>query len=62
MATPAERPGPEFRLRWWTLALPAAVFAALLMLLTTGSSADAATAERQFLAQLIDTISGSLLP
>lgn len=43
--------GPDLRLRWWAVALPAVAFAALLALLLTGTEAGAA-GQRQPIADL----------
>ncbi|GAB2929847.1 hypothetical protein [Streptomyces mayteni] len=46
MSARVDRSGMEIRLRWWTLALPAAAFGALLLLLMAGPQAEAAEGER----------------
>ncbi|MDT0444802.1 hypothetical protein [Streptomyces johnsoniae] len=63
MAARPHRSGMDVRLRWWAVALPAAAFAALLMLLVSGGDADAATPdERQPVGRLIQHIHDSLMP
>lgn len=51
MTARADSSGPDLRLRWWAVALPAAAFAALLALLLTGTEAGAA-GQRQPIADL----------
>ncbi|WP_049577537.1 hypothetical protein [Streptomyces sp. SBT349] len=63
MATRANRPGVDLRLRWWAVALPVATFAALLMLLASGTDADAATgADFEPLGRLVEHVRDAWLP
>ncbi|RBM17013.1 hypothetical protein [Streptomyces sp. PT12] len=64
MAAPhANRSTGDIRLRWWAVALPAAVFAALLTLLVSGTEADAATGTHwQPVGELIAHVRAALLP
>ncbi|RKN42479.1 hypothetical protein [Streptomyces hoynatensis] len=59
--TPSPGPGPDFRLRWWALALPAVAFAALLMLLV-GSTGAEASAQPLPVTRLVDHLRDALLP
>lgn len=55
MSARVDRSGMEIRLRWWALALPAAAFGALLLLLVAGPQADAA--ERSLpMTELLDHV------
>lgn len=50
----------EVRLPWWAIALPAVVFAALLLLLVGPSDAQAADAGTGHLAQFVATLRDSI--
>lgn len=59
--TPGPSTGPDFRLRWWVLALPAVAFAALLALLV--GSTDAEAGEQPLpVTRLVDRLGDVLLP
>ncbi|MDT0344884.1 hypothetical protein [Streptomyces litchfieldiae] len=63
MAARSPRSGMDIRLRWWAVALPAAAFAALVMLLVSGTGAEAAPGEeRQHLGQLLQQVGDVWLP
>ncbi|RKN03924.1 hypothetical protein [Streptomyces radicis] len=64
MAAPhANRSTGDIRLRWWAVALPAAAFVALLMLLVSGTEADAATdTPWQPVGDLVAHVHAALLP
>ena len=53
MSARVDRSGMEIRLRWWALALPAAAFGALSLLLVAAPQADAAEQPLP-MTQLID--------
>ncbi|WP_243744928.1 hypothetical protein [Streptomyces hainanensis] len=59
MSARADRSGMEIRLRWWTLALPAAAFGALLLLVVAGPQAEAAEGARP-MAVLLDHVNAWL--
>ncbi|MGK5533044.1 hypothetical protein [Streptomyces sp. URMC 129] len=61
MAAHAPRSGPEIRLRWWVLTLPAIAFAALLSLQFCATEARAADGPRP-VTELVDHVWRSWLP
>ncbi|WP_236671697.1 hypothetical protein [Streptomyces sp. 7-21] len=61
MAARGKGHGAGIRLRWWTLAAPAAAFTVLLTLMMSGTSAEAAD-QQQPVAELVGYLGALLVP